>query len=227
MASRAPRSPSDCRSSSPARRCGALLSQLQGTSWLVASLLYGSGLRLMEGLRLRVKDLAIERGEIIVREPKGGRDRVTTLPAALRDRCAPTWRSCTLVPGGAPARVGRASRCPLPWRASTRTLPPSGAGNTCSPPPPGHRCPDRARGQASSAREEHPARGAVGGAQGWHQQTRQLPHPASLLCHPSAGGWLRHPHGAGASRAQRRENHDDLHPRDEQGRERGAQSPGP
>jgi integron integrase len=63
----------------------ALLSQLQGTPWLVASLLYGAGLRLMEGLRLRVKDLAIERGEIIVREPKGGRDRVTTLPSAVED----------------------------------------------------------------------------------------------------------------------------------------------
>jgi integron integrase len=61
----------------------ALLAQLQGTPWLVASLLYGCGLRLMEGLRLRVKDLAIERGELIVREPKGGKDRVTTLPASL------------------------------------------------------------------------------------------------------------------------------------------------
>ena len=42
----------------------ALLSQLEGTHWLVAALLYGSGLRLMEGLRLRVKDLALERGEL-------------------------------------------------------------------------------------------------------------------------------------------------------------------
>ena len=61
----------------------ALLAQLQGTPWLVASLLYGSGLRLMEGLRLRVKDLALERGELIVREAKGARDRVTMLPASL------------------------------------------------------------------------------------------------------------------------------------------------
>jgi site-specific recombinase XerD len=61
----------------------SLLSQLQGTPWLVASLLYGSGLRLAEALRLRVKDLALERGELIVREAKGGRDRVTMLPAAL------------------------------------------------------------------------------------------------------------------------------------------------
>jgi integron integrase len=61
----------------------ALLAQLHGTPWLVASLLYGSGLRLMEALRLRVKDLALERGELIVREGKGGKDRVTMLPAAL------------------------------------------------------------------------------------------------------------------------------------------------
>lgn len=61
----------------------ALLAQLEGTTWLVANLLYGSGLRLMEGLRLRVKDLALERGELIVREAKGGKDRVTMLPAVL------------------------------------------------------------------------------------------------------------------------------------------------
>jgi len=61
----------------------ALLAQLEGTTWLVASLLYGSGLRLMEGLRIRVKDLALERGELIVRGAKGGKDRVTMLPAAL------------------------------------------------------------------------------------------------------------------------------------------------
>jgi integron integrase len=61
----------------------SLLSQLQSTSWLVANLLYGSGLRLTEALRLRVKDLALERGELIVRDGKGGKDRVTVVPAAL------------------------------------------------------------------------------------------------------------------------------------------------
>ena len=66
----------------------ALLAQLQGTPWLVASLLYGGGLRLMEALRLRVKDIAVERGEVIVREGKGGRDRVTMLHAADGERCA-------------------------------------------------------------------------------------------------------------------------------------------
>ena len=61
----------------------SLLAQLEGTPWLVANLLYGSGLRLMEALRLRVKDLALERGELIVREGKGVKDRVTTLPGVL------------------------------------------------------------------------------------------------------------------------------------------------
>ena len=61
----------------------ALLAQLRGTAWLIANLLYGSGLRLMEALRLRVKDLALERGELIVREAKGGKDRVTMIPAVL------------------------------------------------------------------------------------------------------------------------------------------------
>ena len=61
----------------------SLLAQLEGATWLVASLLYGSGLRLSEGLRLRVKDVVVERGELIVRSGKGGKDRVTMLPQAL------------------------------------------------------------------------------------------------------------------------------------------------
>lgn len=60
-----------------------LLNQLQGRSWLMASLLYGAGLRLMECARLRVKDVEFSRREIIVRGGKGDKDRITMLPAAL------------------------------------------------------------------------------------------------------------------------------------------------
>lgn len=60
-----------------------VLLQLQGTAWLIASLLYGTGMRLLEGLRLRVKDVDFERREIIVREGKGAKDRVTVLPENL------------------------------------------------------------------------------------------------------------------------------------------------
>jgi integron integrase len=61
----------------------ALLHELNGTTGLVASLLYGTGMRLLEGLRLRVKDVEFERRELIVRDGKGGKDRVTVLPENL------------------------------------------------------------------------------------------------------------------------------------------------
>lgn len=60
-----------------------VMTQLAGDKWLIAMLLYGGGLRLLEALRLRVKDLDFERGEITVREGKGDKDRVTTLPRAV------------------------------------------------------------------------------------------------------------------------------------------------
>ena len=60
-----------------------VLEQMEGTHLLVASLLYGSGLRLLEALQLRVKDVLFERREVVVRAGKGGDDRVTMLPAAL------------------------------------------------------------------------------------------------------------------------------------------------
>jgi integron integrase len=63
----------------------ALLSQLEGTKWLMASLLYGAGLRLRECLNLRVKDLEFGYRQVIVRDGKGGKDRVTMLPAALSE----------------------------------------------------------------------------------------------------------------------------------------------
>jgi len=62
----------------------ALLSKLSGREWLAGSLLYGSGLRLMECLRLRVKDINFERNEITVRDGKGGKDRKTVLPFTLK-----------------------------------------------------------------------------------------------------------------------------------------------
>jgi integron integrase len=61
----------------------AVLGHLEGVHKVLASLLYGCGLRLMEGLRLRVKDVDFERHAIIVRDGKGGKDRVVMLPHSL------------------------------------------------------------------------------------------------------------------------------------------------
>jgi integron integrase len=66
--------------------CQRLLGALEGTTRLMAELMYGSGVRLMELLRLRVKDVDVERRQLMVRAGKGGKDRVTVLPDALVER---------------------------------------------------------------------------------------------------------------------------------------------
>jgi len=61
-----------------------VLARLDGVNYLIATLLYGSGMRLMDGLRLRVKDIDFERNEIVIRAGKGEKDRVTMLPQAIK-----------------------------------------------------------------------------------------------------------------------------------------------
>ena len=63
----------------------ALLSALEGGHWIMASLLYGSGLRLLEYLRLRVKDIDFASHQILLREGKGNKDRRMMLPAAVKE----------------------------------------------------------------------------------------------------------------------------------------------
>jgi len=61
----------------------AVLSQLNGNHWLMGNLMYGSGLRLHECLAVRVKDIDLQRAELVVRDGKGRKDRITTLPTTL------------------------------------------------------------------------------------------------------------------------------------------------
>ena len=63
----------------------AIIDQLRGVERLIVALLYGAGLRIMEGVRLRVKDLDFARSEIMVRDGKGEKDRITMLPQRLRE----------------------------------------------------------------------------------------------------------------------------------------------
>jgi len=76
-----------------------IIDRLDGDHHTVAVLLYGAGMRLLEALRLRTKDLDFGRGEIVVRDPKGRQDRVTMLPRVARgelgarlDRTRDQWR---------------------------------------------------------------------------------------------------------------------------------------
>ena len=64
----------------------SVLNQIHGTKKLMAVLLYGSGLRLMECIRLRVKDIDFGYTQIIVRDGKGNKDRLTMLPISLKNR---------------------------------------------------------------------------------------------------------------------------------------------
>lgn len=62
----------------------SVLANLTGEKWLIASLMYGAGLRLMESLSLRVQDIDFSRNEILVRDGKGAKDRITMLPQSLK-----------------------------------------------------------------------------------------------------------------------------------------------
>jgi integron integrase len=94
-----------------------VIGRLSGAPKLVAMLLYGSGLRLLEGLRLRVKDVDFVRSELVVRGGKGDRDRVTMLPQLVRDpliehlRQVERWHRQDLAIGGGvvelPGALGR------------------------------------------------------------------------------------------------------------------------
>ncbi|MCA9469270.1 MAG: integron integrase, partial [Nitrospira sp.] len=61
-----------------------VLGNLTGEKWLIAAILYGAGLRLMECLRLRVQDIDFSRNEILVRDGKGAKDRITMLPESVK-----------------------------------------------------------------------------------------------------------------------------------------------
>lgn len=66
----------------------ALLGYLGGAEWIIATLLYGAGLRLMECMRLRVEDIDFTSNQIVVREGKGNKDRLTMLPAVVKEPLA-------------------------------------------------------------------------------------------------------------------------------------------
>jgi integrase len=112
-----------------------ILSRLNGTNWLIASLLYGTGMRIMECLRLRVKDVDMKRKEILIRDGKGFKDRVTMLPVSLvrpleahlqkvREWHQPIWRKGTV-----------RCICRMRWSESIPMRRRNEAGSMCFRPP--------------------------------------------------------------------------------------------
>lgn len=76
----------------------AVISHLEGTPQLVARLMYGSGLRINEALRLRVKDIDFGTQQITVRSGKGNKDRTSRLPPSLNRRLLPHFSCCKTAP---------------------------------------------------------------------------------------------------------------------------------
>jgi hypothetical protein len=110
-----------------------LLDAMQGTHQLMAQLLYGTGLRLMELLRLRVKDVDFARNQIIVHQGKGDKDRVTQCCRRVwPDRCRSIWSGCGYCINASWRTVSAGRNCPRHLPGSIRTPRGSGRGNGCS-----------------------------------------------------------------------------------------------
>jgi len=186
---------------------------MKGVHQLMAKLLYGSGLRLMECIRLRVKDLDFGQHQIIVRETKGDHDRVTMLPDSL---VAPLKQHLFDVRRFAQPGFRARSRCRLPARCSGAQVPQRqsrmGAGSSFSPPTgarPTHALEaliaiTRTKAVCKKPCGKRPAPPA--------SPSPSAAHIPSLVRHTSSAGQLRYPHRPRTPRPQGRQDHDDLHP---------------
>jgi integrase len=110
----------------------AVLERLDGTEALVAGVLYGGGLRLMEALRLRVHDVDFQRLQITVRHGKGGKDRRTMLPAGVGEKLRPHLEKVRRLHRQDLAEGYGRVRLPHALGANTHTHQWNGAGNGCS-----------------------------------------------------------------------------------------------
>lgn len=168
-----------------------LLAGLRGVTWLMASLMYGCGPRLLECAELRVKDVHFDRREILVRDGKGGKDRVTMLPRVARDplerhlQARKAQHDCDLAAGrGSVALPGALSTkypgAPLEWAwqwvfPATRFYIDPGTG-------------ERRR---HHLHESVVQRGGQGrGASGRPVAAGDVSQPAALLCDPPARSGL-------------------------------------
>jgi len=190
----------------------AVLSRLSGVGWLMAALLYGAGLRLLECLELRVKDVDFARGEIVVRRGKGGRDRRTVLPAAIRRPLA-THREAVRAQHEDDVARG-AGWVELP-HALDRKYPNAGrewAWQWVFPATRTYRHPETGQRRRHHFHRAGPPAPRPGrGDPGRDREARGLPHVPSLVRHTPPGERLRHPDRARTPRPPRRPDDDDLH----------------
>ena len=175
---------------------------------LVAGLLYGGGLRLMEALRLRVHDVDFEQRQITVRDGKGGKDRRTLLPAGVGQKLEGHLKQVHCLHRQDLAKgFGRVS---LP-HALARKYPHAAAEWGWQ-----WVFPQQNRWHNQSR--------ATSCAGFWHCQTCHMPHLPPFVRHPPPRKRPRHPNHSRTDGPQRCENNHDLHPRS-QPRPAGRQQP--
>ena len=199
---------------------GRVMAELQGTYQTIGLLLYGAGLRMLECLRLRVKDVDFDRRELSVREGKGDKDRRTMLPeaavASLQSQLAAVRRlhEQDLGRGFGTVELPHALERKFAGAASEFRWQYVFPATTISKDP-----------RSDARRRHHLHESAVSRAitaavrRGYHE-TGDGPHLPPQLRHPPDRSRLRHPDRAGTAGPQGRSDHDDLHARSEQRRPR-------
>lgn len=163
-----------------------VLGELKGRSTvaLVAALLYGTGMRLLEGLRVRVKDIDFAKNEIVVRGGKGDRDRVTMLPDRLKGPLLKHLAAVRTQHEGDVAKGGGWVELPGALEA-----------------------------KYPNAGREWATRIQGSGTGGAYREACELSHVTTFVCYPPARSRLRHSHCAGAPRPPQPEYDHDVHAR--------------
>jgi len=196
-----------------------IFAHLHGTPRLMAGLLYGSGLRLMECVRLRVKDVDFGYACIIVRDGKGAKDRVTMLPVNLAKPLERHLQKIQaqheedLEAGFGSCLLAERDRAKIPARGKGMGVAVcvsffsfiirSAFSRSCETATSYRRNSLAGRGEESSTR--------IG-----YYQTGDVSHTAAFVRDALTRAWLRHPNRAGVARTQGREHNNGLHARAQQ-----------
>jgi integron integrase len=176
-----------------------LLAAIDGPYALVSRLLYGCGLRLLEGLRLRVKDVDFDRHVIVVREGKGNKDRVVMLPASLRDPLR-----AQLAASRELWAHDRACQRPGVWMPDALDVKYPRAGQTWAWHWVWPSAVVSVDPRSGTERRHHLHESGVSRAIGLAVARAAIPkkvtaHTLLLVCHPHARKWRRHPPRAGVA----------------------------
>ncbi len=196
----------------------ALLQRLDGVPRLMAYLLYGAGLRVLECCRLQVQDVDFAANQIVIRAGKGNKDRVTMLPAVAKADLASHLQAVRAQHEDDLAHGAGWVELPTALRRKYPNAPRQWVWQWVFPSDTHlSRAAHRRTASSPSARI-----GAATGGQGCRlarrdRQARQPSHAAPFVRHAPARGWSRYPDRSRAAGAPRREHDDDLYPRPEPG----------